>query len=238
MSRFYQPKIDLDPNAGITVDVYALRDDWAVHEGLKMAYQKYIENTSEERKNLGKSTARWEDFRVSTGLSGNFAQATLHDLAGTGNILTSGEFALSNVVDSGNAQRTYTWGSPTSSQYGILQEYDKKGNAPTDPVDYPTSGPYEELNTEVNATTMDDLRNDGNLPPYDKNGVNATIPFVKIATLGAGPAGDQKLSTGYFTAPCGIVMIVGPAADWSTALIRFQMKTGDYKGVHAPSMLE
>jgi hypothetical protein len=237
-SRYYTVKIDMEPANVGTYEVYALRDDWAVQKGLQMAYKHYVRNTADERESLGKQVARWEDFRVNTGASGNSLFATLRSPAAAESILTAGEFALANVVDSSNTQRTFTWGTPGAAQFGILQEYDKAGNAQGDPSSFTADGPYEEINSEVNAITMDDLQTDGNLPPYDQAGVNSGSPFVKVGQLGAGPGGDQRLSTGYFTAPCGIVIIVGPAADWNSGNLSFVCQSGDYKGVHAPSMLE
>jgi hypothetical protein len=72
-------------------------------------------------------------------------------------------------------------------------------------------------------------------PPYDKNGVNAPTPWVKIAELGA-TGGAQRLSTGYFTAPCGFVVIYSTSGNVGN--LTFEVKSGDYKGVHAPSMIE
>jgi hypothetical protein len=238
MGRYYKVKIDADQNATGNFEVYTLRDDWAVQKAYQMAYKMYLENTAEERERMGSAqVARWEDFRVDHGATGNTLVAVLHDTASSNVLLTSGEFNLANVVDAGNTQKSFTWGAATASKYSMLAEYDKHGNAETGPSSSPTSGPYEDINSEVNATTMDDLRGDGNAPPYDQNGVNADSPFVRVATLGQ-TAGAQRLSTGYFTAPCGIVLVVGSGSNWNSNSLLFEVAKGDYKGVHAPSMLE
>jgi hypothetical protein len=119
----------------------------------------------------------------------------------------------------------------------MLAEYDLAGNAQTTPSSVPAAGPYEDINTEVNAETMDDLQGDNNSPPYDQTSVAANTPWVKVAELGL-QSSAQKLSTGYFTAPCGIVVIRGVGAASNDAKLSFTVKAGDYKGVHAPSMLE
>ena len=60
---------------------------------------------------------------------------------------------------------------------------------------------------------------------------------MRIAVLD-GTAGTQKLSTGFFTAPCGLVLCVGYGGDDTNFSVSLEAKAGDYKGVHAPSMLE
>ena len=119
----------------------------------------------------------------------------------------------------------------------MLNEYDRAGDAQGAPNNLAAPGPYEGIDELRDAATYDHLEQDGNDPPYNKNTVNQTSPFVRIATLGAA-AGVQKLSTGFFTAPCGIVLIVGPNTSWNSDLMSMTVKSGDYKGVHAPSMLE
>jgi hypothetical protein len=227
-------------NAGQTVEVYALRNDWAVQKGLQMAYQQYLKNTADERANLGKHTARWEDFRVDNGVAGasNTLLPTLHDTSLTSVILSGGEIELSGVVDATGTQKTFTWGTPGAAEYGILQEYDKSANAQRDPAVVTNDAPYVDIDSEVNEQTHDRLQTHGNDPPYDPNGVNATEPFVRIGTLGNGPAGEQRLSTGYFDAPCGIVILVGNSAGWNSDAMHFEVQRGEYKGVKAMSLLE
>jgi hypothetical protein len=234
----------MDPASPGSVEVYALRDDWAIHQGVKMAYQMYLKNTEDERKALGSNAvARWEDFRIADGVSAvhNELLAKLHDptFTGTGTLMSAGEFDLSNVVDSSNTRRTFTFGTPGATEYGILQEYDKSANAQSTPADVTgVTGAYTELDSEINTQTSADLQADGNNPPYDRNGVAAGTPWVKVAELGSGAAGDQKLSTGFFNAPCGLVVLVGPSADWNSDQMRFEVKAGNYKGVGGQSLLE
>lgn len=245
-SRVYPVSIGMVPTSDQTVEVYALRDDWAVHQGLKMAYKQYLKNTEDERKALGKDqVARWEDFRVDAGVTGSFNDmfAKLHapDFT-TDIIMNAGEFELSTVVDSSDTRRTFTWGTPSATEYGILQEYDLAANAETSPTD--TTGstgervPYGEIDSENNELTSLDMQQHGDNPPYDRTGVNATSPWVKVATLGAGVAGQQRLSTGFFNAPCGLVVLVGNSAGWNSDNMMFEVQKGNYKGVGGMSLLE
>ena len=239
--RYYEAKIDLDvgstPDA--TYTVLALRDDWAVQKGFQMAYKAYEKATAEERELVGENVARWEDFRVSHGVTNpSFYRANLWDetVAPTG--LTAGEFAISRVVDQSNVARTFTWSPVTnSSQYSILGQYDKMGNAQGSPDSPTTTGAYADLEDDIDDSTVSDIQDRGNLPPYDQNGVNSATPWVKIAELGVSATGATKLSTGFFTAPCGLIIIYRSGGA-NSADLNVTLKSGDYKGVHAPSMLE
>lgn len=240
MGRYYQTKIDLRPTGPGLFEVYALRDDWAVQKGFQMAYQAYMENTSEERAKMAKTQiARWSDFRVSPGVVGVQLVSKLHDPTGAGSLLTNGEFSLANVTDAAGADRQFTWSpSPGVAEYSILNEYDRAGDAQDSPDNFAAPGPYEGIDSDTNALTYDHLEQDGNQPPYDRNTVNQGTPWVRIATLGTTTNEAQRLSTGFFTAPCGIVLIVGSNPTWNSDLVTMTVKAGDYKGVHAPIMLE
>ena len=88
------------------------------------------------------------------------------------------------------------------------------------------------------ADMADFLQTRGELPPYNAEGVGASAPWVEVAQLSAATTA-QKLSTGFFDAPCGFVLIV-PQFATSDELdtLSWSVQSGDYKGVHAPSMLE
>ena len=242
MGRCYSVRIEQDAGAdGQTVEVYALRNDWAVHQSFKMAYDVYLHNTEDERKELsGTQVARWEDFRVDDGLTGSFNALlpVLHTPGLADSIKQEGSFEKSTVVSTDQTTRTFSWGAGSATQYGMLEEYDLKGNAQTSPSSDTNDGPYGNIKNEIDETILQNLQEDGASPPYDATGVNAQSPWVRVATLKVGVAGDQKLSTGFFDAPCGLVVCVGNSAGWNSNALRFEVKAGQYKGVHAPSMLE
>lgn len=242
--RYYQVKIDLEQDHSADLpggfSVYALRDDWAVQKAYQMAYSAYRQNTADERSMLAKGqTSRWEDFRVSVGVNGTGIDAALADETLAALRLNVGSFPLSNVVDTAQTERSFTWQpTPGATEYSLLAEYDQAGNAQGSPNSDTNDGPYANLKNELDQQVLQNLQEDGALPPYEQNGVNGQSPFVKIANLG-GTAGVQKLSTGFFTAPCGIVIVTGRGTPWNaTDLMRMEVKAGDYKGVHAPSMME
>ena len=240
--RNYEVKVDLRNDHVGQVQVFALRDDWAVQKAFQMAYQSYLDNTMHEREAMtGNQVARWEDFRCRDGLtlSKNDARPVMHTVAGAATVLTAGEFVNSQVVDNAGTEKTYTWGNAATDRYSILEEYDKAGNAQTAPESVVTGAnvPYGGIDANIDGETADNLENAGNLPPYDQDGVNATSPWVRVAVLG-GTAGTQKLSSGFFTAPCGLVLLVGYGSDDTNYGASLEVKAGDYKGVHAPSMIE
>ena len=240
--RYYEMKVDVKPHyAGAPFEVYVLRDDWAVQKAFQMAYQEYLDNTMDERENLSNSQmARWEDFRVRHGVSLalNEAVPVLHTAAGGATSLTGGEFALSKVVDGAGTTRTFSWGAAAADRYSILLEYDKVGNTAFESSSITADAPYANIDNQVDEATHDNLQADGNAPPYDAAGVNATSPWVRIGVLGVNAVGSQKLSTGFFTAPCGLILLKGYSDSGGDYDVTITAKAGDYKGVHAPSMLE
>ena len=242
-SRNYTMKIDIDAVATQTYQVYALSDTWMTENALKMGYAMYLENTQAARDRLKENAiARWEDFRVRSGTDYqklNPLQFNVVTGPGTPVELSSGEFEITQVVDSNSVTREFTWGIGGAALYSLPGEYDKAGNASLDPTFSTGDMPYDDLQADDSAATGEDLQERGNRPPYDATGVNADRQWVQVATLSAGAA--QRLSTGFFKAPCGIVLITAGAAGTeavSTGPLSWTVKAGDYKGVHAPSMLE
>lgn len=243
--RLYRSKIDLQPNANQTLQVYALRNDWAVRNAFKLAYEAYRANNDEERALMSeKQVGRWEDFRITDALT--IAHAPVGPVMYNSamnpiQLVNVGEFPTSSVVDSAGTTRTFTWGSGggTGTKYSVLYEYDRMGNAFQSPETLVTGGgAYGDLEADIQTDTMDDLQTQGRNPPYDATGVNHTSPWVRIATLDATNPNATKLSTGFFDAPCGLIVITGMGASNVQELYELTVQSGDYKGVHAPSMLE
>lgn len=241
--RYYNVKIDIDADLNNQIEVFALRDDWAVQKSFQMAFAAFEKNASEERQMMsGNQIARWSDFRVAPGQAANEMGPVFHQGASARELVGQGEFVNTQVIDDAGTARTFTWDDTTSSsQYSVLSEYDKAGNAQTSPSSLVSGNvvPYEGLTSEVDGLMMNNLEAFGDNPPYDRDTVNANGPFVKIAVLDASTPNAQKLSTGFFTAPCGLVIIRKTPAELDLReKVQLTVKTGDYKGVHAPSMLE
>jgi len=243
--RNYDFKIDLDPNSPQIYTVYALSDSWMNSRAFKMAYDMYLENSDDERDRLKESSlARWVDFRTQSGFGGSYGvanptQFSAPDFASRVQ-LTAGEFATTFVVDAAGVSKAFSWGPASGSRYSLLDEYDKAGNAQTAPVTSTGDMPYDDLMADDDAAMAALLQTSGNNPPYDAAGVHSGETWVKIAELSAAtPA--QKLSTGFFKAPCGFVLIAGGSGGTEVpdmTKLQWTAKAGDYKGVSAPSMLE
>lgn len=239
--RIYDCKVELDANienAG-QIHVYALADNWMNSRAFKMAYAMYLENTEAERARLKEANlARWEDFRVRSGADITVVDPVQYDEAFTPVVLTQGEFAISIVVDAAGTQKSFTWGGPTASRYSILEEYDLAGDTQASPPTSTGDAPYSDLMADDHAALGGLLQTSGNFPPYDNTGVIAGSPWVRVATLSTGTS--QKLSTGFFKAPCGLVILdtSGAVTNVNVNGLTWEVKGGDYKGVSASSMLE
>ena len=237
----YNLKIDIDPSVAATntIEVWALADTWAVQKAFEEAKRVFDKAYTNERENLSKDArARWFDFRASIGVTGDIMMAAVSTdpNPGTLTLLTGGEFANSIVEDNAGVQRAFSWSPATSaSTYSIPAEYDLAGNTSTSPTTPTGAGPYDDLQADSSAIEMEALQDRGNLPPYEAN----TFPpvWVKIATLGQSAAGSQRLSTGFFDAPCGQVVLSSSAPITElTGKAYAEFKIGDYKGVKAHNL--
>lgn len=238
-SRVYEVNISVDADLpdNTSLDVYALADTWMVHKALQMAKAAFDESNAEEKEMLNGKVARWNDFRVAPGVSGTGTYEATTFLKGSlaATPYTSGEFQNSQVVDQAGTTRTFTWGVPAATRYSIIEEYDASGNASWDPT-YPATGAYNGLLPNLETGAAAALQSDGRKPPYDEQDIGQAI-WVKVGTLHLGP-GRQRLSTGFFKAPCGMVIVDGAGVSEYNGQVHIEVKAGDYKGVKAPSMLE
>ena len=243
--RNYRLRVGLDATSGIgSIEVYALRPDWMVMKGWQKAFEAFMNNSKEELQLLTKKggKARWQDFRVNHGLDlTDTANSELEGLMFTGltdvaTAVTSGEFLLSQTRTEAGANRTFTWGAATASQFNILAEYEKMGNTSGDPSPSVTQAAYEGLDDDVQNTQITHLSDHGNTPPYDQSSLESTTPWIKVATLGKGPNADV-LSSGYFDAPCGLFMLKvnTPPSDVHGEIF-IEAQAGTYKGVASESM--
>jgi len=249
--KTYQLKIDMDNRANAAVgpaqyDVYALADTWFVQKAWQLARAQYLRSTATERANMSQNLiARWEDFRVTSGVGSAASIVPLQyseALAGASN--AAGEFVNTTIVlEDGTTQRTFTWGStPSASEYSILQEYSKSGDTDAAPSTIPGAKAYSGTE-DLNETQMDELADAGNLPPYHATTFTDNV-WVKVATLdnsetGVSPGasgGHSRMSTGFFNAPCGLVVVVPSIAHQLAGELSMTVKAGDYKGTAAMNM--
>lgn len=241
--RCYTLKIDIDNDASVEgnkIDVYALVNTWWVANAFAAARGAYETAVAEERAAVGQE-GRWNDFIPDNGFASQHVGAALADSTFTSLGRDDGEHTVTLVNDVAGNTRFFTWGpSSSSSQFSIVREYDDMGRSAISPEGTGSLGGYIELNEEIIAQDITRIQNDGNAPPYNSQSTIGTGAnyLVKIATLELAGSGSKRLSTGFFEAPCGYVWFDGVGATFPTGKITVTVKSGDYKGTHAPSMAE
>jgi hypothetical protein len=232
--KMYQVKLDLENNSPTAGDyeVYALADTWYVQKAWQMAMSSYIDATAEERELLSsQKLARWEDFRVGAGVGlANTLYPYRYDSILTGALDNNGEFELSRVTLADGTQRVYSWArAPGAGAWSIIAEYDVAGNTDAEPSSTSADNPYDGLQADVHESQMDDLVGKGNQPPYSQTSFGGQ--WVKVATLSNNGTGSQRLTTGYFNAPCGLVVVKAPSPALTiNGELSMTVKAGQYKG--------
>jgi len=239
----YTQKVDVDPsylNPGTTVDVWALMDTWYVQKAFEEAKIVFHRAYTDERENLSADTvARWFDFRITSGITtvDMFPLVDGNPTTPTSSLIVDGEFDDSIVEDSAGVTRTFSWaGATTATSYSVINEYDLAGSTNFSPT-FPTgAGPYDDLEADASAVEMEALQQRGNKPPYAAGSFPSL--WMKVATLTVGAAGNQKISTGYFDAPCGLVYLSATGQTMASMNngISVTVQSGDYKGVKAHNM--
>lgn len=228
----YECNVMLNP-AVVTgqLNVYVLKDNWDTIGAIRQAFKAYQQATAQEREH-STETPRWEDFRIAHGTGLTEMGPFVYNQGLGGSTLTAGEFELSNVVDAaGNVKSFKLQGAGTVTEYNILTEWSAMGNVDADPSNFATTGmAYGGLESDLDTAQMQQLRNEGNFPPYAADGDDGiTSPWTKVATLTNAPAGaDGRLSTGFFRAPLGMIIITGADSNgWGL----LQVREGSYKGI-------
>ena len=240
----YEMKVDMDVDAvpaGSTITVWALSDSWAVQKAYEEAKRVFDKAYTNERENLDNDArARWFDFRATIGVAGDIMFATVSDNpTGANTLLTGGEFDSSIAEDNAGVTRFFSWQpATTGTVYSIPAEYDLAGNTSASPSSVTGSGPYADLEADSSVAEMAALQQRGNLPPYEQNSFPGV--WVKVATLQTSATeGAQRLSSGYFDAPCGQVILQMTGGASTTTInnkVSCEFRSGDYKGVRAHNM--
>lgn len=238
-SRTYECSVTIDGNVAdaTTVDVYALADTWYLKGALKLAKSAWDMSNAEEIAMNNGNVARWSDFRIRDDIASSadlnavqFSRGTLNPLQ-----ITTGEFYSSLVEDQTGVSRNFSLGAGTATVYSIFEEYDNQPGTSSDPT-VPSTGPYSGLLPNTSATAAEAISERGNLPPYDETGYGSAI-WVKVGTLHLA-SGRQRLSTGNFVAPLGMIVLSGVGTIGEAADMQITVRSGDYKGVMSHSMLE
>lgn len=243
-SRVYSMKIDADIGsvaASNGVDVYILRDTWDLHGAYKYAMKTYY-NAIKEELAVGGAKTRWHDFRVKPdfqsdeiGFEAFYPDPSTPVMDST--LVTMGEQDFSIVSDAAGGDKTFGLDRSTAGTiYSIMGEWNNKDRVDSDPASVSTSMPYAGIVEDYDESTYDHLRENGALPPY---ATSSDIEiWHKVGTVRqVSPDGVMKLSTGFFDAPLGLVVLVSNAFTTSSAShgLTVTFQSGNYKGVKAPA---
>lgn len=235
----YECNIMLNPSVTTgQLNVYVLKDNWDTIGAIRQAYEAYRIATESERAMLSeKQVARWEDFRIDHGTGVVEMNPFVYNQGLGSSIMTVGEFELSKATDTNNNTKTFTMqGASSTTQYNIMDQWNASGNVDSDPALFTTGAPYGDLEADHDSTQSNNLQRDGNLPPYDNAGSDGIgSPWTKVATLTNATAGaDGRISTGFFRAPLGMIVITGADANgWGL----LQVREGSYKGIKVQNIL-
>ena len=247
MTRKYHCDVKIhNPDKNLALDVYVLNNTWMLDKAVAYARQAYEKAVKEEKKLLGKQLARWHDFRLNLNPSdgSNTTFTALNPLAVnmdtlTTQALTAGDFQLSIARDE-DTNVSYKFGLwESGSQFNILKEYSRSGSTEDSPDDIETIAPYDAIDDEAQSSTFAELQTQGNEPPYDKDNMNDARLFRHVGALVTTQGGRQKLSTGTFCAPLGLVVLVprqGVDYPVSDAQVCIHVKKGNYKGLASEAM--
>lgn len=235
----YEANITINPQTPGLVQVYALKDNWDTIGAIRQAYKAYQIATASERSLMSKDQiARWEDFRIAHG-TGLTEMAPMVYNQGIGlTSLTAGEFELSKATDTANNTKIFVvQGASSPTQYNIMDQWNASGNVDADPAAVTSGAPYADLEADHDSTQADNLQRDGNFPPYDASGSDGIgSPWMRVATLNNDSLGatDGRLSTGFFRAPLGMILITGIDANGAVTL---QVREGSTKGIKVHNIL-
>lgn len=236
-SRVYSMKVDMDIDSTLAtsgINVYVLNDTWDLHGAYKLAMEAYYNAMKEEIAAGPGQIGRWMDFKIASGVSSDLVWPVVKTTSLADDRLDAGEHQYSQVQNSGSAtSRIFSLSATTTaSDWSILSEWRARDAVDDDPTVITANTPYDGLTDELDDANRDLLQSQYNEPPYAQLG--NTSPWRKVATLKVEPSGAMKLSTGYFDAPLGIVILDGfPSDSAGTRGVTVCFQGGDYKGVKA-----
>lgn len=246
-SRVPSLKIDVDQGSGLAqagVKVYCLRNTWDMHGAYRFAMEQYYNAMKEELDMAAGSRGRWLDFRVQANIGADLLCPRVEDQptspAGsfTPNRLTTGDFTYSSVYDASGVQKVFVTSDTASSatEWSIFEEWSRKDQVQESPAGASQTMPYRDIQEDTDENNYDLMRNIGDAPPY--SAVSENDMWMQVAEIGETAAGVQKLTTGFFEAPLGIVVLVSAgftAGQEQNHPLTLTCQKGDYKGIKAPA---
>ena len=253
-NRVYRLKVDLIGDQPTKVDVFRLKNSFMLHQGYKLAmeeWNKSYDNAVEVTRD--DSIARWRDFRIDTTAFLGDTKLNPLQLAPAGpKVMT-----VPAVIDEWQNSLSYTTAGSSrdfglredANTYGIIHEWDKKGNVSLSPNTATVEAAYVDLTADLVDAEVVNLQTDGNSPPYDADSSFPEAMLEYVGTIYTDTNGNGKSSTGFFDAPLGAIYLGGNGSTVDTIFkssaptvntIMFQLtaQKGDYKGVAAHEFVD
>lgn len=239
--RIYNVKVGIPTSSGNSHKVFALVDTWFLRAAYRYARRTYNLAVKEELESLDSSqVAKWRDFRITSPLPINASRcATMANTAATLTDVPLGEYSLSEVEDTAGLMKRFGLSPDGPTTYNILTQYSRTFNESQSPSTVTVDSAYGDLPNMVKSfAQVEDLQEDGDMPPYDANGLMEGATWVQVGTLDNNVTGAKGISsTGYFPAPLGMVRIISASAPSDTGIaVTITVQKGDYKGVNASSI--
>lgn len=248
-NRVYRVKVDLIGDQPNKVDVFRLKNSFMLHQGYKLAMEEWNKSYAEaDEVTRDASIGRWRDFRIDT--TAFLGDSILNPLS----LGAAGPKVLAGPVTIDEWQNSLSYTTAGSSRdfglredtntYGILQEWDKKGNVSPSPGTATAEAAYVDLTADLVDAEVANLQTDGNLPPYDADSSAPDSVLEYVGTIYTDSNGNGKMSTGYFDAPLGAIYLGGNGSTVDTiykfatpadnaVMFKVVAQKGDYKGVAA-----
>lgn len=242
----YRIKLDLEmsqaTSGSVDVEVFALRNNWDVQRAFALAKATYDEAHADELNHTKSGNlARWRDFRMDDGVNSAVdLNPVIIDIPTLNvSIPSDGEFAKA-TVDDGGTEKFISWGNSAANTISARDEWIVAGRTGDDPSTVSTDAPYAGVNSDsMSDIEMETLGTDGNQPPYSATSDSDLFYRVGIMRYETAPDGLQRLSTGYFDAPCGLFVIkVTSGVNLSAGSVVLTAQSGDYKGISAQKMCQ
>ena len=248
--RLYRVRVSITSPTQTSIHaVTALPDTWWARRAYSMVKDIWMSKVEARKKTLGKgSVGRWNDFKVGYDNThrGAFGDSKLPELVtdatGTQAAMTTGnaQWELSVMNDNDGTATSFCMigSSASTGRFNVIDTYDNITNVFSPDPEETGQGmnSYADFYPPQHLNEDDSFEDDGEYPPYHET----NFPQLEVlqgqltctADMGtpANGQGIQRLSTGYFDAPLGLLRITPGGNEELT----IEVQAGDYKGVEAP----
>lgn len=227
-------------NGGIAIDdhfvVQVLPTTWPIMKAYEHGLEKYQDGMKDEMKAVKK--ARWNDFRIFFDTAhrdqDNTPTGKLTPAGCTLNFAAGGnaEYEYTRIYDT-NGTNEYSFHmlgtsdmGGTERSFGMLAEYDRTDDTSVDETGaLPTN--YDQILNDNTPENETNLKEDGDLPPYNKDSLQVPTKSYNIHAMGntASP-GYTVRSTGMIDVPFGVVKITSYITQPRELIITFKEGRG------------